>query len=105
MMKGWLYLATAILFEIMGTTAMKFSEGFSKLTPSILIFVCYFIAFTFLTLCLKTIDLSIAYAIWSGVGTGLIVIIGFFLFHEPMSVAKIFFLLLIMAGVVGLKLK
>jgi small multidrug resistance pump len=103
-MTGWLYLTAAILFEVMGTTSMKFSAGFSKLTPSILIFVFYFIAFTFLTLCLKTIDLSIAYAIWSAVGTGIIVMIGFFVFHEPMSLAKIFFLLLIMIGVVGLKL-
>ena len=104
-MKGWLYLAGAILFEIMGTTSMKYAEGFTKVTPSICIFVFYFAAFTLLTLCLKTIDLSIAYAIWSGAGTALIAVIGFMAFHEPMNLTKILCLTLIIVGVVGLNCK
>lgn len=104
-MKGWLFLAGAILFEIMGTTSMKLAAGFTKLTPSVLIFVFYFFSFTLLTLCLKTVNLSIAYAIWSGVGTAIIAVIGFAVFHEPMNVIKVFFLLMIILGVVGLKLK
>lgn len=102
-MKGWIFLFLAIIFEIMGTVSMKFSEGFTKLTPSILIFLFYGIAFTFLTLCLKTINLSMAYAIWAGLGTALIAIIGIFAFHEPVNALKIFFLAMIIVGVVGLK--
>lgn len=102
-MKSWIYLLLAIVFEVMGTTSMKYSEGFTKLTPSILIFIFYGIAFTFLTLCLKTINLSIAYAIWAGLGTALIAIIGIFAFHEPVNALKVLFLTMIIVGVMGLK--
>jgi len=87
----------------MGTVSMKFSNGLTKLTPSILIFVFYGIAFTFLTLCLKTINLSMAYAIWAGLGTALIATIGIIAFHEPVNAFKILFLAMIIVGVVGLK--
>jgi small multidrug resistance pump len=103
-MQSWLYLVGAITLEVAGTTSMKLSEGFSKLTPSILIFVFYAISFCLLTLALKTIDVSLAYAIWSGLGTALIAIIGFSYFHETMTLLKVASILLIIIGVIGLNL-
>ena len=82
--------------------SMKFSEGFSKPIPSVLIFVFYGIAFFALTLALKKIDISIAYAVWSGLGTALIACIGIFYFHEPVSAVKILCIGLIIAGAAGL---
>lgn len=101
-MQSWILLFAAILFEVSGTLSMKFSDGFSKLIPSVLIFVFYGISFVALTMALKKIDVSTAYAIWSGVGTALIACFGFFYFHEPASAIKIVCLVLIIVGVVGL---
>ncbi len=103
-MKHWFYLTCAILLEIAGTTSMKLSHGFTKIVPSILIFVFYATSFVALTLALKKIDVSIAYAIWSGVGTALIAIIGIAYFREPATIVKILSILLIIIGVVGLNL-
>lgn len=103
-MNHWLLLALAIVFEVAGTTAMKFSAGFTKLLPSILLFVFYLLSFTALTLALKRIDLSIAYAIWAGVGMALITAIGLLMFKEPNSWLKIISISLIILGVIGLNL-
>lgn len=99
-----LYLLLAILFEVAGTTSMKLSNGFTHLTPSIFIFVFYALSFTFLTLTLKRLDVSLAYAIWSGLGTLLIALIGVSYFNEPMSILKGISLSLIIVGVIGLRL-
>jgi small multidrug resistance pump len=99
---GWLYLSLAILFELSGTLCMKLSQGFYKLVPFILMFVFYIFAFTSLTFALKKIEIGIAYAIWSGVGTALIAIIGILYFNESINLFKICSLLLIILGVVGL---
>ena len=101
----WLYLAGAILFEVAGTTSMKLSNGFTKLTPSILIFVFYAISFVSLTFAVKKIDVSVSYAIWSGVGTALIALIGVYYFKESMTPLKLFSLVLIILGVIGLNLQ
>lgn len=101
-MTAYLYLVTAILFEVCGTTSMKLAEGFTKLTPSVLIFVFYGCSFTALTLCLRQMDVSIAYAIWSGLGTLLIAFIGVLYFKEPFSALKLVSILLIIVGVIGL---
>ena len=98
-----LYLLLAILFEVAGTTQMKFSEGFTQIQPSVLIFVFYIISFVFLALTLKRLEVSFAYAIWSGIGTLLIAFIGVFFFHEPINMMRLFSLGLIVIGVVGLK--
>jgi small multidrug resistance pump len=100
----WIYLALAILLEVAGTTCMKLSEGFTKLVPSILLFVLYTLSFGMLTLALKRIDVSVAYAVWSGVGTALIATIGVLWFREPMTALKLISLALIIIGVVGLNL-
>ena len=101
---SWVYLAFAIVFEVAGTTAMKLSVGFTRLVPSIFLFVFYVIAFVLLTLSLKKIDVSIAYAIWAGLGTLLIVILSAIIFHEPLTLLKIISILLIVLGVLGLEL-
>ena len=103
-MIGWIYLLTAIVFEVAGTTAMKMSEGFTKTLPSVAMGVFYLLSLTALTYALKKFDMSMAYAIWSGVGTVLISIVGFYLFKEEMSLFKILSIGLIVLGVVGLQL-
>ena len=100
----WVYLGLAILLEVFGTTCMKLSEGFTKTVPSILLFVFYTLSFGMLTLALKKLDVSIAYAVWSGVGTALIASIGVLWFKEPATAMKLVSLGLIILGVVGLNL-
>jgi len=101
-MQGWLYLAAAIFLEVAGTTSMKLSNGFERLVPSVLIFLFYGLSFTALTFALRRIDLSIAYAVWAGLGMALIAVIGIVYFREPLTLLKIGSLLLIVLGVVGL---
>jgi small multidrug resistance pump len=99
-----IYLILAIVFEVSGTTSMKFSQGFTKLIPSVLIFVCYAISFFFLTLTLKKLELSITYAVWAGLGTALIAGIGIIWFKEPVTLTKLVSITLIILGVIGLNL-
>ncbi|RDE24935.1 QacE family quaternary ammonium compound efflux SMR transporter [Motiliproteus coralliicola] len=103
-MNPWFALAGAIILEVSGTISMKLSDGFTKLVPSVLIFVFYAASFAILTLALKKIDIGIAYAIWAGVGTALIAVIGVLYFKEPYSIMKGVSIFLIIAGVVGLNL-
>ncbi len=103
-MAHWLMLALAIVFEVAGTTSMKLSAGFTRLLPSVAIFVCYGLAFYFLTLALRRIDLGVAYAIWAGLGTVLVAVVGWGLFGERMGALKLASLGLIVIGVVGLHL-
>jgi small multidrug resistance pump len=103
-MQSWLYLTGAIFLEIAGTTSMKLSEGFTRTVPSIFIFVFYALSFMALTMALKRIDVSVAYAIWSGVGTALIAIIGVVHFREPMTLIKVVSVGMIIIGVVGLNI-
>jgi len=103
-MNYYYLLLLAIAFEVCGTTCMKLSEGFTKLLPSVLIFVFYAISFFFFTLALKGIDVSIAYAIWAGLGTALITVVGIFWFREPATALKMISLVVVIAGVIGLHL-
>lgn len=100
----WLYLLFTILFEVAGTTSLKLSQGFTKLLPSALVVVCYGISFYLLSLTLKKMDVSIAYAIWSGLGTALVTIVGILWFREPVTAIKIISIGLIIFGVIGLNL-
>lgn len=101
-MSAWVYLALAILFEVSGTSLMKLSAGFTKWLPSLGMFVCYLLSLSVLNLALKKIDVGVAYAVWSGVGTALIAMIGFYFFQESFSWFKFFCILLIIIGVAGL---
>ena len=100
----WLYLSLAIVFEVGGTTCMKLSEGLTKPIFAALIFILYAVSFVMLALALKKIDLGLSYAIWAGIGTAAIALIGFIWFKEPMGPMKIGSILLIVIGVVGLNL-
>ena len=101
---NWIYLGVAIIMEISGTTMMKLSEGFSRLIPSILMFLFYVGSLIFLTLALKKIDVGVAYAIWSGLGTAAITILGVMFSGEQINLMKVASILLIIIGVVGLNL-
>ena len=100
----WLILAATILFEVAGSTMMKLANGFTVFWPSVAVFVCYGCALVGLTYVLKYIDLSIAYAIWCGVGVALVALIGIVWFKEPLTLLRVVSLVLIIIGVVGLQL-
>jgi small multidrug resistance pump len=101
---SWVLLIAAICMEVCGTTCMKLSQGFTKIVPSVLIFVFYAASFTLMTFAIKKLDLSLTYAIWSGVGTFLIAVIGLFWFKEPMTLLKVISMTLVIVGVIGLNL-
>jgi small multidrug resistance pump len=101
---GYLLLAGAIAAEVAGTTAMKYSEGFSRLVPSLLTALGYLISFTLLAQTLKTLSVGTAYAIWSGVGTAAIATIGVAFMGEGMTATKAAGIALIIIGVVVLNL-
>lgn len=103
-MMSWFYLILGICAEIIGTTSMKLSQGFTKLFPSIAIFVFYGLSLSLVTLSLKKIDISVAYAIWSGIGTATIAMVGLFFFKEHISLLKVGSIILIILGVVGLNI-
>jgi small multidrug resistance pump len=97
---SYLYLTIAIVAEVIATSALKASEGFTNLIPSLIVTVGYGIAFYFLSLVLKTIPVGIAYAIWSGLGIVLISVIGLVLFQQKLDLAAILGMGLIITGVV-----
>lgn len=90
--------------EVSGTTCMKLSQGFAQIVPSVLLFVFYGFSFTASIFALKTIDVSIAYAVWMALGTAMIAVIGMVWFHEPLTPLKVIALLTIVTGVVLLNL-
>ncbi|MTK11350.1 MAG: multidrug efflux SMR transporter [Clostridiaceae bacterium] len=100
----WIYLILAIAFELIGTTLMKISYGFTKLIPTIGTFMAYVICFTLLSLSLKKIEVGIAYAIWSAVGIVVLCIIGIVFFKESVSLIKVVSIIFILIGVMGLYL-
>lgn len=101
---SWLYLVLAIIFETSGTTLLKVSNGFTVVFPSIGAIISYALCFLFLSYALRTIDMSVAYAIWGALGILLISAIGMIFLHESVSVIKVASILLIVLGTVGLRL-
>jgi small multidrug resistance pump len=99
---AWIYLGLAILFEVAGTTSLKMSEGFTQFLPSLVIFPAYGISLALLTLAVKEMPISVAYAVWAAVGTALIAAIGILWFREPATPAKLVFIGVIVIGVIGL---
>ena len=97
-MNPWLVLAVAILLELSGTICLKLSHGFSRLMPSIGVVVFYLGSFTLMAQSLKTLEVGIVYAIWSGVGTALIAVVGILAFGESVTAFKILGLLMIVGG-------
>jgi small multidrug resistance pump len=99
---SWIYLVAAVIFEVLGTTCMKLSQGFTQVIPTVFIFVFYGLCLTFLTLSLKTIEVSVAYSFWAGLGTTLIALIGIIWFRESITTVKLISIFLIVIGVIGL---
>jgi small multidrug resistance pump len=102
-MLHWLCLAGAIALEIAGTISMKLAQGFTRTLPSVLIFVFYAGSFTLMTVAVKKIDVCVSYAIWSGVGTTAIALIGVYWFRESLTTMQIASIVLIITGVIGLR--
>jgi small multidrug resistance pump len=101
---SWIYLFIAITTEVAGTIFLKLSDGLSKAIPTVSMGVLYALSFVFLALCIKKIEVSVAYAIWSGLGTAIIAVFGYILFDESLGALKVVSILFIIAGVVGLNL-
>lgn len=99
-MKSWFFLGVAIIAEVIATSSLKSSEGFTKVLPSLLVAIGYGIAFYFLSLTLKSIPIGMAYGIWAGLGIVLITLVGWLAFGQKLDVASVLGIALIVAGVV-----
>ena len=97
-------LTFAIVLEVAGTTNMKLSEGFSNLVPSVLVIFFYALSIIALTFAVNRLEVSVAYAVWSGMGTALVAMIGLWFFQESVTSVKVVALGLIIVGVVMLHL-
>ncbi len=97
---GYLYLSIAIIAEVIATSALKASNAFTNLVPSIIVVIGYGVAFYCLSLVLKTIPVGVAYAIWSGLGVVLIAMVGLVVFDQTLDLAAIIGMALIVAGVI-----
>ena len=103
-MNGWLALGMAILFGGIGTVFLKLSDGLQNWRPIVFVIISYTLCFSAMTLALKSIDLSVVYAVWSGLGTLFVAIISVFFFKESFSFRKFVFLSFIIIGVIGIHL-
>ena len=101
---GYWYLIIAIVAEVVATSALMQSEGFSKLLPSLIVVLGYGTSFYFLSLALQTIPIGVAYAVWGGLGIALITIIGAMLYGKKMDLPGVLGIALIISGVVVLRL-
>lgn len=99
---NWVYLVIAIVSEVLATSTLKASDGFSRFYPSLVVVVGYGLAFYFLSLTLRTIPVGIAYAVWSGVGVVLISLLGWVMYGQKLDAAAVIGILLIAAGVIVL---
>lgn len=99
-MKSWFFLGVAIAAEVVATSSLKASAGFTKVVPSVLVIAGYVLAFYFLSLTLKTIPVGIAYAIWAGVGIVFIALVGWLLFGQKLDWASVLGMGLIILGVI-----
>jgi small multidrug resistance pump len=99
----WLYLSIAILAEVIATSSLKAAEGFTRLTPSLIVVFGYGTAFYFLSLTLRTMQVGTAYAIWSGVGTVIISIVAWLLYNQKLDAPSILGMALILSGVIIIK--
>lgn len=97
---AYLYLAIAVVAEVVATSALKASNEFTNLVPSAIVVVGYGVAFYFLSLVLKTIPIGVTYAIWSGLGIALISLVGLLVFGQKLDLAAVIGIILIVAGVV-----
>jgi small multidrug resistance pump len=100
----WLYLTIAIMSEVVATSALKATEGFTRCVPSFIVIIGYASAFYLLSLTLRTLPLGIAYAVWSGIGVVLVTVVGWVVYHQSLDLPAFIGIGLIVAGVVVLNL-
>jgi small multidrug resistance pump len=100
----WIALLLAIATEVAGTTCLKLSDGFTRLVPSVFVFIFYTLSFTLLGQALKVLPIGMTYAIWAGLGTAAVSLIGVIWFTEVLTPVKLVSLALIIIGVAGLQL-
>ncbi len=101
---NWIYLLIAGLFEIGWAIGLKYTDGWSKLVPSVLTAAGMLVSFYFLSLAVRTLPIGTAYAVWTGIGTVGAAILGMIIFAEPATAVRIGCIALIVAGIVGLKM-
>ncbi|HHV49951.1 MAG TPA: multidrug efflux SMR transporter [Rhodocyclaceae bacterium] len=101
-MSHWFYLGLAIVFEVIATTALKATTGFSRLWPSLLVVTGYAGAFYFLSLSLRSVPIGVAYAVWSGAGVALIALLAWLVHGQALNLAACAGIALIVAGVIVL---
>lgn len=100
---AWIFLIIAGIFEVVWAISLKYTEGFTKLWPTVVTIIGMVISFYFLSAAIKTLPIGTAYAIWTGIGALGAVIMGIILFNEPRSASRLFFVGCILVGIIGLK--
>ena len=100
---AWGYLLIAAVFEIGWAVGLKYSHGFTKLWPSVLTLLSMVASMSLLAVAVRTIPIGTGYAVWTGIGAAGTALLGMWLFAEPATAARLFFLGLIVAGIIGLK--
>lgn len=100
---AWIYLIIAGLFEAVWAIGLKYAEGFTKLWSSVITIIAMAISLYFLALAIKTLPVGTAYAIWTGIGAFTTAVLGVILFSEPIHFSRIFFLILLLVSIIGLK--
>jgi len=103
-MLAWIYLAAAIASEVVGTLFLRFTDGFTKPVPSVLVIATYALSLWLTTLALRQLEISLAYAVWAGVGTAAVAVIGMAALGESVNALKLASIVLVIGGVVGLNL-
>lgn len=103
-MSAWIYLACAIVAEVIGTSFLKLSDGFTRPGPSIAVVLCYTLAFYLLALTLRTVPVGVAYAIWAGLGVALITLVGLIAFKQTLDLPAAIGILMIVGGVLVIHL-
>lgn len=100
---AWIYLIVAGLFEAIWAIGLKYAQGFTKLWPSVITIVAMGISLYFLALAIKNLPVGTAYAVWTGIGALSTAVLGIVLFGEPVHFSRIFFMLLLLVAIIGLK--
>jgi small multidrug resistance pump len=103
-MLAWIYLAIAIASEVVGTVFLRFTDGFTRPAPSTLVIATYAASLWLTALALRELEISLAYAVWAGVGTAAVAVIGMAALGESVNVLKVASITLVIGGVVGLNL-
>ncbi|MEH7444763.1 quaternary ammonium compound efflux SMR transporter SugE [Bacillus sp. JJ1122] len=100
---AWVFLIIAGVFEVVWAIGLKYTEGFTKVLPTVITLLGMAISFYFLSMAVKTLPIGTAYAIWTGIGAAGAVILGIVLFGEPKSLLRLMFVAFILIGIIGLK--